>query len=470
MPLGKINKAEIIRVDGELPPTATLPPTDQAETVKEFLDGKLTQDEISGLLHNREAVEELARVIIFSKSPEAEGYNIVIKIEHSSEQDAPIINIKITKQIVFLDTSSDIFIPPKVQETDVFEAKITILEFKPKKPKKAAAKKENNNNDSSLSAETAPMDNDTPRLCGPYDRKCWDKQMRAFADPGLPACGKYIDEQQSHLTAIRKGWSDPNAVVKELPPPAEHGADPTNILPFVFGTASSPPPSSCEAEWNDTFIYVVPTLACTAHKVQYDKWHNSATSITDEIANNSVLSIPQITAIPGLAQYLGIKANHIDNSTSWRVIWAFRWLDKLVTRYEAEDTEYIQNAMSSVAGDHDERKLLAAYLREWYNDENFKHYQPAILMIYQSYFLYLYPLAVDENSLPDIEKFPVELWWATNWFSEVKRRRMPLKDAFEMLKCSKNSAKEVAVLKELLPYLKKHKRYADIAKELEAIL
>jgi len=332
-------------------------------------------------------------------------------------------------------------------------------------------------------ADAVPL-RDAPDLpCPPGDAECWDRTTRAALAARPLACEAYAAEADRHVLSLA-GFADPNLSIASPPPDLDEpgqvrdrraaalsgplpdglqGSDPladplharlANGPPGPVGPPGEPT-DGCRAEWDAGRL--VPTPWCTRDVVAFDRWARSAAS--------TMSRIPAVRPLPGVSQWIGMRALADAQDVSWEGVFAARWIDRLQARLDAGDDRYVDTAAEALAADADARRLVAPRLRRWYSDPAATRWREAIRTVYREHFLALYPEAAEPGAgLPAFDRFPARTWWVTNWLASVARRGIPAAEAVERLKCRPDAGRALAALADLLPGIADaHPRLAPVA-------
>ncbi len=335
----------------------------------------------------------------------------------------------------------------------------------------------------------------TPAPCAPGDADCWrrDTLRRMFDRP--PTCEAYLVEQDLHLgrlatdpdpngQAARAGTPDPGAPERErqLRMREWMGPYPSGAIDEGSGTflrdrvtitnapqcappTPAEPSDACRAEWAERSLAAVPTLACTRMLVDHEHWRGG-----DGLVRAAEAPFSPLGSLPIISHILAAKARKVADDTSWRGIFAVRWMERLADARNRGDTGYLDRAAANLVQSPDERRVLASNLRRWMASGTSSPWHATILSFYEERFTALYPDAADANGLPMLSRFPTRLWWATNWLSAVQRRGLAPEAAAELLRCAPNGAVSVAVLKDLAPMLASDPRFSSMLSRLTVLL
>ena len=331
--------------------------------------------------------------------------------------------------------------------------------------------------------------------CSSGDAACWrhDTMRELFDHP--PSCEAYLEEQDRHVKRLAldfdvNGRAVPSAIPDPTAPERDRqlrarewaGAYPTGEIDSGFDefatrpirlTNGAPcaaprparPSDECSAEWAERSVSAVPTLACTREIVDHEHWR-----VGDALVRAAEAPFSPIASLPIVSQILAAKARRVADDTSWRGVFAVRWIERLADARARGDDAYQDRAAANLAGTPEERRILAANLRRWLASAVNAPWHDTIRAFYEERFTALYPQAVDACGMPLLEGFPTRLWWATNWLAAAQRRGLAPEAAAEMLRCAPDNGQAIAVLKDLAPHLSTDPRFASIVVPLVALL
>lgn len=334
-----------------------------------------------------------------------------------------------------------------------------------------------------------------PAPCPPGDAACWrhDTMQELFDNP--PTCEAYLVEQTQHLKRLAQdydpnGRAVPSAFVDLAAPEKDRqlrvrewaGAYPDGAVVQGFeglarrdirltngAPCAAPQPArpsdGCSAEWAERSIAAVPTLACTREIVDHEHWR-----VGDALVRAAEIPFSPIASLPIVSQILAAKARRVADDTSWRGVFAIRWIERLADARGRGDTGYLDRAAANLANAPEERRILSTHLRKWLASAVNAPWHPTIQSFYEERFTALYPEAVDSCGMPLLGRFPTRLWWAKNWLAAAQRRGLEPEAAAEMLQCAPDSGQAVAVLKDLAPHLSSDARFAPMVGKLVALL
>lgn len=327
--------------------------------------------------------------------------------------------------------------------------------------------------------------------CRAGDAACW---LRSTLVPGRePACTRYLSEAESHRRRLDQfgdpnvGWKEPADLDAPALDRAEHmklvgqkypsgtRIDVSNFAEMDRSTRERPssgpglprdPSDECKAEWASQAPGTLPTLACALEAERWERW-----VLRDPVARAATLPVlSAIGSLPILSNYLAFRGRQAADDRSGDGMWAARWMDRVATAFQGGNDRLLDAGMAVVAGRADERKSLARHLRRWADRAEYRDWQPVIDRIYGEFFTSLYPEAADRAGLPVLDRFPVRLWWATNWVAAVRRTGLDPGNALDLLRCAPDGERSVAVLKDLAPWLKGRARYRVVIEAIEARL
>lgn len=331
--------------------------------------------------------------------------------------------------------------------------------------------------------------------CAPGDADCWRRGTLRQLSLRPPACETYLVEQDAHLARLGLAHDANGAAAKApVPDPTAPerdrqqrmsewaGAYPTGEIDQGFEsiarrdlrivnsapcTAPRPslPADACFAEWAEGSIASVPTLACTREVVDHQHWR-----VGDGLVRAAEAPFSPLGSLPIISHILAAKARRVADDTSWRGVFAVRWMERLADARARGDLEYMDRVAANLAGAPEERRILATHLRRWMTSAQNAPWHATIRAFYEERFTALYPDAADSTGMPVLSRFPTRLWWATNWLSEVMRRGMAAEAAAGLLRCCTGSGEAVAVLKDLAPHLAADPRFGGMVGKLVAML